>query len=96
MEAVGFISLWGFTPSIDFFKGTINDPSKDDKELNILLSECSDLRHILKSLSESLTYEEPRKHSINIYIHEKSKENLVRDLLFLTLICETGISERER
>jgi hypothetical protein len=55
MEAVGFASFWGFTPSIDFFKGTIIDPAKDDKEINIFLSECSDLRHILKSLSESLT-----------------------------------------
>jgi hypothetical protein len=57
MEAVGFNSFWGFSPS---FKGTVIDPSKDDKEINVFLSECSDLRHILKSLTECITNESVR------------------------------------
>ena len=37
-----------------------------------------------------------RENPINFYIHEKQKENLARTVLFLTLICETGIAQRER
>jgi len=62
----------------------------------VLISECADIRHLLRSLSENLPLDQQRKHNLNIYIHEKQKEVLARDLLFLTLICETGISERER
>jgi len=53
MEALGFISLWGFTPSIDLFKGT-SQSINGDEDLNILISECADIRHILKSLSDNL------------------------------------------
>jgi dynein assembly factor 3, axonemal len=97
MEAVGFISLWGFTPSIDFFKGT---PHKleSEEDVNVLISECADLRHILRTLSDNLPTSDgqPRKGTLNIYIHEKQKENLCRDLLFLTLMCERQLSMRER
>lgn len=97
MEALGFIPFWGFTPAIDFFQNTQIDPSKDDRDLNIFISECADIRHVLKSLSDTLNEQiPPRKHKLNIYIHEKQRENICRDILFLTLICETGISERER
>ena len=54
MEAIGFASFWGFTPSIDFFKGTDIDPNADDRDINVLLTECSDIRHILKSLTDIL------------------------------------------
>jgi hypothetical protein len=29
MEALGFINFWGFTPSINFFKGTNHSPEND-------------------------------------------------------------------
>jgi hypothetical protein len=87
MEALGFVPFWGFSPPINFFLGT-NHSLSEDKELNIFISECTDLRHILRSLEESLPLAENRKTPLNIYIHEKSKENLCRDLLFLTLMCE--------
>lgn len=97
MEAVGFIPFWGFTPAIDFFQNTGIDPEQDNQDLNIFLSDCADLRHVLKSIADSINEQNPpRKHKMNIYIHERQKENLCRALVFLTLICETGISERER
>ena len=43
-----------------------------------------------------LTKEKAREHKINIYVHEKNLECIGRDLLFLTLICETSLSKRER
>ena len=55
-----------------------------------------DARHILKSVADILPLKDQRKNAINIYLHEKSKENLARVLVFLTLICETGLSARER
>jgi dynein assembly factor 3 len=55
-----------------------------------------DIRHLLKTVSDILPLKENRKHPINIYYHETAKENLARLVLFLTLLCETGISQRER
>ena len=109
MEALGFISFWGFTPSIDFFQGTgvslssqRKDPvlaaDEDSTDINVLLSECGDIRHLLRTLSENLPTRDgkPRKGTVHIYLHEKQKENLCRALLFLTLICERQLSMRER
>ena len=41
MEALGFVAFWGFTPAINFFKGTPYT-LETDEELNILISECTD------------------------------------------------------
>lgn len=95
MEALGFISLWGFTPSIDFLAGTPHK-MESSSNLNVLISECADLRHVLRTLSDHLPLASQREGQLNIYIHEKQKENLCRDLLFLTLICEKQMSMRER
>lgn len=37
-----------------------------------------------------------RKGAINIYIHEKQYENICRDILLLTVLCERHMSQRER
>jgi hypothetical protein len=71
MEALGFIAYWGFTPSINFFTGTQVSLDDDSQEINVLVSECSDMRHILRSLAESLPLESVRQKKINIFIHEK-------------------------
>ena len=98
MEALGFIQHWGYTPAINCFDKVDNvDVEKDDQEINILMSETSgDGRHIFKSLCDILPLKKQRENPINIYFHEKDKENLARLVLFLTLFCETGISQRER
>jgi len=88
MEALGFVAFWGFSPAINLFKGTPLS-LESDQELNILLTECTDLRHVMKTLAETLPLDKPRDKPVNIYIHERQKENLCRDLLFLTLMCET-------
>ena len=97
VEAIGWISFYGLTPAIDFFRNTGIDPNEDDRELNVLLSDCADLRHILKSLGDHIPLSKgKREHKLNIWIHERNLENIARDLLFLTLICETSYSKRER
>ena len=71
--------------------------AKDDKEINILMSETGgDARHLLKSVADILPLKSARKNPINIYVHDTHKENLARLVLYLTLLCETGISKRER
>jgi hypothetical protein len=63
----------------------------------VLLAECADIRHVLKSLCDHVSLKQkPREHKLNIYIAEKNLECIARDLLFLTLICETSYSRRER
>ena len=56
--SVGMIAFYGLTPSINFFEKSGIDPTeqdeKDDREINILLSECGDIRHILKSICDIL------------------------------------------
>ena len=53
-EAIGFISFYGMTPSIDWFQGSSIDPKEDYRPLNILLSEVGDIRHILKTISDNI------------------------------------------
>lgn len=97
VEAVGWISFYGLSPAIDFFKYTGIDPCDDDREINILLSDCADLRHIFRSITDQLPLRKSkREHKLNIWIHERNLECIARDLLFLTLICETNYSKRER
>ena len=94
LEALGTVMYWGLTPSINCFSGT--NVKADDKPINVLMSETGgDCRHLLKSVSDLLPMT-ARKHPIHIYFHERQKENLARLVLLLTLICETGLSIRER
>lgn len=46
--------FWGFSPAINFLKGTDYSLENDEQEINVLISECADIRHILKTLAESL------------------------------------------
>lgn len=101
MEALGFISYWGFSPSIDFFKGTNLELSssrkdqviaqdEDSRDINVLISECGDIRHLLRTLGDNLQTKDGKNRTgtLNIYIHEKQRECLCRDILFFTIICE--------
>ena len=93
--ALGFTMYWGFTPAINFFANSPID-LKSDQEVNILLTQNGgDGRHLFKSLCDILPLEQ-RSKPINIYVHEKFKENIARIILFLTLFCETGMAARER
>ncbi|CDW85452.1 arf-like ras superfamily gtpase [Stylonychia lemnae] len=94
-EGEGFVPFWGFSPSINFLTGTPHKLDQDE-ELNVLISECSDIRHTLRTLAESLPLQQNRQNTLNIYIHDKQKENLCRAVLFLTIICECQLSQRER
>lgn len=72
------------------------DFEADDRDLHFLVSETSDLRHIMKSISDLVPLQKQREHKLHIYIHEKETGILARDLIFLTIMCETALSKRER
>lgn len=92
IESLGTVMFWGLSPAINCFANSV-DVTEDDKPINVLMSETGgDIRHIMKSISDILPMKKARKNPIHIYYHEKQKENLARLVLFLTLICETGIS----
>ena len=94
--------MYGLSSAINFFADSNIDLAADDREINVLISETCDLRHIMKSLCDELIRPEikalakPREHPVHLYIHEKNYECLARDLLFLTIMCETGMSKRDR
>lgn len=65
MEALGFVPFWGFSPPVNFFKGTsfdVRDTANQSAlstitEVNVLISECTDLRHLLKTIAETVSAE---------------------------------------
>jgi len=66
LEAAGFIHFWGYTPAIDFLSYN-KEQFNTLPELNVLLSGCSDIRHILKTFSTRLN--NPNKQKINVCLH---------------------------
>jgi len=82
---VGAIHYWGYTPGVNFIFPT------EDYEYNILLSGTSDIRHILRTLSN--LKESPK---INIYINEIERESLTRILLQLLVINDCTMTKTER
>ena len=86
-ESIGFLQFWGITPSENF----LNEASGDYK---IFLSGNSDIRHILRSISEECTSE--REIQVTFYMHEYTKEVLARELLSLLIINDLSLPVRER
>lgn len=65
-----------------------------DEPINILLAGCSDIRHLVKTVSRRR-----RQHSgkrLRFYLHEKHHEVLARHLLFLQIVNNRAIPVRER
>jgi hypothetical protein len=95
MESLGFIDFWGHTPAVDFLE---DDDGKGRslklETTNVLLNQTSDIRHILKSLSDHCTSK--RNGALNIYIREKSLENIARCILLLIVLQNTQINSRQR
>jgi dynein assembly factor 3 len=97
-ESLGMIQHYGLTPSINALADTNLLPAikADEKEINILMSEIGDIRHILKTMSDLLPLDKKKDKPINIYFHERNLENLARAILLLTVMCETALTQRER
>ena len=62
--------------------------------MNILITGCSDIRHVLKTTCDAIHAKV--NNQITFYIHEKQLELLARNLLELSIIHETHLNVRER
>lgn len=94
MDGFGNINWWGFSPSLDLLE--TYEASKDEEELNILLVNSGDQRHILHTIAG--LSQKPKIKRVNFYIYEKLLELYARDFLLLSLAIEhpsrKGIQEK--
>ena len=95
-KIIGHKQFYGLTPCINFLKESLEAIEKDERDMNFLVSECADIRHIMKSISDTVPLKKAREHKLNIYLHEKEMGCLARALIFLTIMCETSMVKRER
>lgn len=92
INSIGFVNFWGVTPCYNIFE-TEKEKLKTSKEINVLISNSNDIRHILKTLHQTQGDERPR---INFYIYETSTENLARSFFFLHLLHDRSLSVKDR
>ena len=102
LNSIGFCNFYRVTPAYNILKNEVSDVSTDNKtEINILLSNTNDIRHILKTLSNTFEKRstlsiEASSLSINFYQYETFKENLARTILFMHIIHDLAVSIRDR
>ena len=105
MDGLGNINWWGFSPSIDLLalhaKHINSESDHQAKEVNILLVNAGDARHLLHSIAMR-----KKKHATTttrpivyrFYVYEKMLELYARDALLLSLAVEhpqvRGIQEK--
>jgi len=100
LNSIGFVNFWGVTPAMNILKYS---DIKNKTNINILISNTNDIRHILKTVSKSLeninstdTNLSNLQPYINFYFLESCKENLTRAILFLHIIHDKKFSIRDR
>ena len=90
LNQIGHLQYWGISPAINFLRDT--DPTPEP--VRVLMTGCSDIRHILKTVSDVCTLHQFK--TIEIYFHETQKEILCRLFLFLHVIHEQNLNFDER
>jgi len=95
MDGFGNINWWGFSPSVNLLESY--DLNKTDKnELNVLLVNSGDQRHILHTIAMLKNY--PKIKKVNFYVYDKMLELYARDFLLISLAIEhpsqRGIQEK--
>ena len=89
MDGFGNINWWGYSPSIDLLE-MFDLKSLDESntnEINVLLVNSGDQRHILHTIA-SLKIYAPKIKKINFYVYDKMLELYARDFLLLSLALE--------
>nr|CAB3238451.1 dynein assembly factor 3, axonemal [Phallusia mammillata] len=95
-EGFGSVTMWGFSPALDFQAGLPSRKGLKRAEeslgngepvevLNILLLGAGDCRHILKTMAHRKRHQ---ARKIHIYVAENNLELLGKHLLLLTLALE--------
>lgn len=92
VNQIGHVQFWGMSPACNLLELY---PPTAEKPVRILMSGCSDPRHILKTLCD-VAQQKRNYPSIEIYFHETNKELLSRCLLLLHVLHETALNFDER
>ena len=91
VNQIGHLQFWGLCPAQNLLKHY----SARQQSLKILISGCSDIRHVMKTVSDCLLGENPPTE-LRFYLHETNKELLCRMLLQLHILHETTLNVDER
>ena len=88
MDGFGNINWWGFSPSVDLLQvykeKVINSSSIDPiDEINILLVNAGDQRHILKTLASK-----DKNVKVNFFVYEKMLELYAKHFLLISLALQ--------
>ena len=87
---VGSVLLKGLTPSMDLLEHHPNPRN----EVNILLSNAGDVRHIIETISCLPSH--PEVKTINFYILERNPEALARELFHLYVLERFDLTVAQR
>lgn len=90
VNQIGHVQYWGLSPAANVLQHY-----EGEGAVRVLLSGCSDVRHILKTLCD-IAAQGRNFTSVEVYFHETNKELLARSLLFLHILHETALSFDER
>jgi dynein assembly factor 3 len=100
LNSIGFVNFWGVTPAMNIL---ISEDISNKTDINMLISNTNDIRHILKTVSKSLesinstdTNQSNSQINFNFYFLESNKENLARFILILNVLHDRKISIRDR
>lgn len=74
-----------------------SDTTTDGDYYNILLSGAADLRHVIKTAAKfHRSNLKKRGKKLRFFLHDQQPEVSARHLLFMQIICNKGLSARER
>lgn len=94
VNQIGHVQYWGMSPAANVLQHL--QSATPERPVRILMSGCSDVRHILKTLCDIDAEGSGSFGSIEVYFHETNKELLCRCLLLLHVLHETALNFDER
>eukprot|EP00520_Triparma_pacifica_P001167 CAMPEP_0118655716 /NCGR_PEP_ID=MMETSP0785-20121206/13090_1 /TAXON_ID=91992 /ORGANISM="Bolidomonas pacifica, Strain CCMP 1866" /LENGTH=525 /DNA_ID=CAMNT_0006548499 /DNA_START=101 /DNA_END=1675 /DNA_ORIENTATION=+ len=94
--SIGLQGMWGFSPSVDLLEESQH--SIDGDEINVLLVNACDIRHVLKTISRRRRSSSPNTPppAVNFYMIDNPVEVTARHLLLLSTIFDWEIPIRQR
>uniref|UniRef100_A0A7S2TRF5 Dynein assembly factor 3, axonemal n=1 Tax=Lotharella oceanica TaxID=641309 RepID=A0A7S2TRF5_9EUKA len=90
---IGQHQMWGFSPSFDPLK-YLSEKTKQKKEINVLLINPGDIRHLLETLHEIENAKEVAK--VNVYIWEDTLECIAREMILTRIATDQSLSTEAR
>ena len=95
LNSIGFVNFWGMTPAFDILN---NEYDSTKKSINTLISNSNDIRHILKTISNSYEKKDnfQQNTNLNFYVYETFKENHARTILLFHILHDRSVAIRDR